>query len=706
MNSRLFYVGGIGIFSMLISACGEQPRYPEPLSPEQALEAFEIEDGFEIALFASEPYISDPIKLLFDEDGNAYVVEMGDYPYKPAEGDGRGVIKLVKDTDGDGVIDSAFVFAEGIADATSILPYNGGLLVAAAPDILYLKDTDGDGRADAREVLFTGFFENNSEAQITNFRYGVDNWIYMNNNGQRGEVTFTRRPDLAPISVGGKDFRFRLDRNLFEVASGLGQYGLTLDDWGHRFFTQNTLHMQTAPIPARYLYRHGFMPGYGAVANIYGNDLRAYNISEAPYWRVERSTARQKQYDEAGLDRVEHVFGHFTGASGGMMYNAGLFPDAYYGSIFTAEVALNLVHRDVIEYTQEAPFLVAKRAPEGVEREFLASTDPWFRPTNSTVGPDGALYVVDMYRQHIETPVSIPDTLKEDMDFLYGTELGRIYRIFPTGKRPELAKPGLTSKPTSELVDILTHHDQWWRTNAQKLIVERQDRSVIDQVANLFKTHADPRTRLHALYTLEGLDALSADLVAVALKDDHGQIRRHGVILAERYPSLLPSVIALADDSEAYVAFQVALSLGQFDNAAVVANTLAKLAATYGHDAWFRKAILSSRAGSSYAVYNQLQHVGFFAREDGGNKKFAEELAYVMAARGDVADYKRLFGAFPVTDEGYETAIVGGFANGIQKATLSEQQRRDLVTDLNRLNVAAANQEAVESLCKKLLANE
>src|SRR5690606_12623334 len=124
------------------------------------------------------------------------------------------------------------------------------------------------------------------------------------------------------------------------------------------------------------------------------------------------------------------------------------------------------------------------------------------------------------------------------------------------------------------------------------------------------------------------------------------------------------------DDSEASVAFQVALSLGQFDNAAVVANTLAKLAATYGHDARFCKAILSSRAGSSYAVYNQLQHVGFFAREDGGNKKFAEELAYVMAARGDVADYKRLFGAFPVTDEGYETAIVGGFANGIQKATL------------------------------------
>ncbi len=706
MNSRLLYIVGIGMSSFLISSCGERPRYPESLSPEQALEAFEIENGFEIALFASEPYISDPIELLFDEDGNAYVVEMADYPYKPAEGDGRGIIKLIKDTDGDGVIDSAIVFAEGIADATSILPYNGGLLVAAAPNILFLKDTDSDGKADSSEILFTGFFENNSEAQITSFRYGVDNWIYMNNNGQRGEITFTRRPDLKPVPVGGKDFRFRLDRNLFEVESGLGQFGLTLDDWGHRFFTQNTLHMQTAPIPARYLYRHGFMPNYGAVANIYGNDLTAYNISEPPYWRVERSVGRQKQYDEAGLDRVEHIFGHFTGASGGMMYNAGLFPDEYYGSIFTAEVALNLVHRDVIDYTQEGPFLVAKRAPEGMEKEFLASTDPWFRPTGSTVGPDGALYVVDMYRQHIETPVSIPDTLKEDMDFLYGMELGRIYRIYPKGKRPDLASPGLTSKSTSDLVDILTHHDKWWRISAQKLIVERQDRSVIGQVTNLFRTHADPRTRLHALYTLEGLDALSADLVAAALSDDHGQIRRHGIILSERYPSLLPSLIALVDDSEAYVAFQVALSLGQFDHIPDIPNAFAKLAARYGHDAWFRKAILSSEIGSSYAVYNQLQQLDAFAQGDDGNKKFVEELAYVIAARSDVAEYKELLNTFPVSDEGYEMSIVRGFANGVQKASLNEKQKRSLAADLNRLDVAAANKAAVESLRETLLADE
>src|SRR5690606_12791679 len=218
------------------------------------------------------------------------------------------------------------------------------------------------------------------------------------------------------------------------------------------------------------------------------------------------------------------------GASGGMMYNASLFPESYYGNIFTAEVALNLVHRDVIQQTQEGPFLVAKRAPDGQEKEFLASRDPWFRPTNSTVGPDGALYVVDMYRQHIETPVSIPDSLKQDMDFLKGSELGRIYRIYPEGKRPEPLQPALATKSSDELVAVLTHTDQWWRIQAQRLLVERQDGSVTGKVADLLKTHADPRTRLHALYVLEGLGQLSAEYVSIALADSHPQLRKHGII--------------------------------------------------------------------------------------------------------------------------------------------------------------------------------
>src|SRR5690606_38503918 len=143
-----------------------------------------------------------------------------DYPFKPEPGEEKGRIRVLEDENGDGIFDKATLFADSLSEATSVLPWKDGLLVAAAPCILFLKDTDGDGRSDTREVLFSGFFEKNSEAQITNLRFGVDNWIYASNNGQPGEVRFSGKPDAAPLSVRGADFRFRLDRGLFEAETG------------------------------------------------------------------------------------------------------------------------------------------------------------------------------------------------------------------------------------------------------------------------------------------------------------------------------------------------------------------------------------------------------------------------------------------------------------------------------------------------------
>lgn len=702
MKNGVLFIGGLLVIASAIS-CSEKPRYAEALSPEEAIKTFELEDGFAIETFATEPFVSDPIMLMFDENGSAYVVEMADYPGKPEPGKGKGRIKLLKDTDGDGVIDSATVFAEGIGDATSLLPYEGGLLVTAAPHIIYYKDTDGDGKADHEETLFSGFFENNSEAQITSLTYGVDNWIYANNNGQRSGVTSARHPKTDTLSLAGKDFRFRLDKNLFEAESGAGQFGLTMDDWGHRFFTQNTWHLQTAPIPDRYLNRHKRMPSHSSVANIYGTeDIRAFAISEPPYWRVERSEGRQRQYDAAGLDRTEHVWNHFTGASGGMMYNAGLFPEAYYGNIFTAEVALNLVHRDVIHTTQEGPFLSAKRAPEGQEKEFLASTDTWFRPVNSTVGPEGALYIVDMYRQHIETPVSIPDSLKQDMDFQKGTELGRIYRIYPEGKRPELATPALGAKSADELVDLLTHNDQWRRINAQRLLVERKDASVAGKVAELLKTHADPRTRLHALYVLEGLNQLSAEHVSVALADSHPQLRKHGIILAERYPALVDAVIAAASDEEAEVACQAALSLGEFAPSPKTVDALAKLAVEYGADAWFRKALLSSDVAASYRLYQQLAQTAEYKDPIRNQPKFMEELAFTIGASGNLSEYKAFIATLPKGETDYEIGLIRGFAGGVRKADLNDATKTALIGSLKSAALSDKGREIGDALIKEL----
>lgn len=674
-------------------------HYPdEALSPEDALKCFEIREGFGIEPFAAEPHVMDPVDMVFDETGNIYVVEMGDYPYKPEQGQGKGKIKMLMDEDGDGRIDTAVVFADGIADATSALPWEGGLIVTAAPDILFLKDTTGDFRADVNEVLFTGFFEHNSEAQITSLRFGVDNWIYANNNGQPGEVRFNRDPDAPPLSVGGGDFRFRLDRGKFEVESGNGQFGLAIDDWGNRFFTQNTLHIQHAPIPWRYLHRHEHLPSYNVVSNIYAHDLRVYQKSQPPYWRVERSTRRQQRYDEQNLNRTEHIEGHFTGASGGTFYAGDAFPASFYGSVFTAEVACNLVHRDVLAPLGKPPFFVARRDSSELKREFLTSTDPWFRPVNFSLGPDGNLYLLDMYRQHIETPVSIPEDLKEDMDFLHGNRYGRIYRIFPENKKGSLqVAPNLRETDAPGLVKLLSHPNRWWRLHAQRLLLERQDKSVTGSLTKLFSEHEDPRTRLHALYALEGMDALNPRLVKQAMRDAHWGVRKHGAILAERYPECLSDLRSMQDDPSAQVVFQAALSLGEFPGQQVM-PALARVIAKYQYDPGFSTAVLSSEAGSSLDLLKLLEkNEGFFQERDKDKTTFLETFSFVVASRnrqGEIVGLLDLVRPYS-TQKGEEwlQAALAGVSKGLKNAGTENGSDPDLDKALSQLQDDAGSAE-------------
>jgi putative membrane-bound dehydrogenase-like protein len=567
--NRLF----IALFGILILffvfACSEK-RYSDSLTAEEALESFKLKAGFKIEIFATEPHVMDPVDMVFDEQGNIYVVEMPDYPAMPEHGQGRGRIKVLQDNDHDGRIDSSIIFADSLLDATSVMPWNGGLIVTSAPHIYFLKDTDGDMRADQKEVLFSGFFENNSEAQITSLRQGIDNWIYAANNGQAGDVTFSRRQDAPAQSVRGTDFRFRLDRNLFEPETGAAQFGLTMDDWGNRFMTQNTLHIRQAVIPWRYLHRHAHAPSASSLVNVSDHELEMFQLTPPPYWRAERTSRRQKQYKEQNLDRVEYAEDHFTGASGGTIYAGDGFPEEYYGNVFTGDVAGNLVHRDVLVALDDSPTFVARRDQAESDREFLASTDSWFRPVNFAYGPDGFLYVIDMYRQHIETPLSIPEDLKEDMDFLNGTELGRIYRIVPENASPR--KDGNTNireMNSAECVALLKHPNRWWRLQAQRMLIERQDLSIINDLKDLLAEGEDARARLHALYTLEVLNSLNSQLVREAMHDRHPGVRQHAARLSEQYSELLPDLLKSANDSSIWVAFQSTLSLGDFSGSQV-----------------------------------------------------------------------------------------------------------------------------------------
>jgi putative membrane-bound dehydrogenase-like protein len=654
-----------------ISSCMHKSRYAGPLSPEASIKTFRLDENFKVEIFAAEPLVIDPVSMQFDEEGNAYVVGMLD-AYKPDTVKGKGRIVMLKDLNSDGRADTAIVFADSLKEATSILPWDGGLLIAAAPNIMYYKDTDGDGRADHKEILFKGFFTGNEEAQITNLRYGIDNWIYANNTGQAGEVTFTRKPDAPKLVMRGADFRFRLDRNQFELATGPGQFGMALDDWGHRFFTTNSVHISQVVIPLRYLTRNPYLSSdlKTAVANISNHDPLMYQLSETPYWREERTNRRNKDYQENHLDRVEYARDHFTAASGGTYYGGDAYSREYYGNIFTGDASGNLVHRDLLLSSDSAPHYIATRAEQEKDKEFLAATDTWFRPVNFSVGPDGNLYVIDMYRQHIETPISIPDDLEADMDFNAGNTYGRIYRIVsqhnPEGK---MVKPELGKAKSEDLVKLLTHTNQWWRMQAQRLLLQRHDKAVIPAVKQLFTQSNDPRARLHALYVLEGLDALDAGIIQSALEDTAAGVREHATILAERFPSSLKLVEQLIKDASVSVAFQATLSIGEFNDPSVIA-ALTNAVILHGQRAWFRTAVLSSAAGSSVELLKALSATAFYDTATDWKLTFCKGLSKVIGARNNRAQVAAMLQYISNPDfaDKWKAACIGGLASGLQNA--------------------------------------
>src|SRR5687767_12024018 len=329
--------------------CGR--KTPGSLDPAAALKGFQLSEDFRVELFAAEPDIFDPVDMAFDDRGRAFVPEMLDLPWDPPKGKpARGRIRMLEDTDGDGKADRSVIFAENVLQASGLMPWKDGLIVPAAPEILYLKDTDGDGKADLREVWFTGFYQGNPEAQITNPRLAIDNWIYFSNTGNEGMIRSPKHPDQPPVQVRGGDFRYHPVRGIFETASGGAQFGSTFDDWGNRFISQNTIHLRHVVVPMEYLRRAPLLESPATVHDVYaGFERKMYPLTGPQEWRVERTKLRQQRYDELKTGRVEHAAGYITGAAGGTVYTGDAWPESYRGSVLTGDVSANLVRRDTLQ---------------------------------------------------------------------------------------------------------------------------------------------------------------------------------------------------------------------------------------------------------------------------------------------------------------------------------------------------------------------
>ena len=629
-------------------------------------ETFQLADGFQIQRIAAEPLIADPVAMDVDETGTVYVVEMPGYPL---DVDGQGRVKILRDTDSDGVLDTSTLFAEGIVLPTGIMRWKDGIIVTAPPDVIFLKDTDGDDKADHREVILTGFARSNPQHNFNSPKYGLDNWIYVANNGiiwtsaykdQFGDtgsaVHFPARPDGAKLGQNGnnRNVRFKPDSYAVESLSGRSQFGHTFDAWGHHFNVSNAHPQFHEVIAARYIDRSPMLTARMAMNYTpeYGRNTSIYPITQSPQHQLL-------------TDR-----GMITSAAGITYYLGGLFPTSYQNTTFVGEPVHNLVHALTVE--EDGPTFSSQRIEQ--RKEFLASTDSWFRPVNFYVGPDGALYVIDYYRELVEHPEWMDEATAASDRLQNGNTQGRIYRVTPTGTAPAswMNNLALDAAPNDTLVSYLASSNIWWRQTAQRLLVDRKATDAVPMLTRLL-SESTPEGRLHALWTIEGLGGLTAAHVGTALNDPHPGVRENGIILSERFlhseTELQQALYALADESHPRVRFQLLCTLGYVDSEES-GDIRDRLLMENLDNEWMQLASLSTVSAVDLD-YLSTMAPALIAHQTEGRALFLERISMFIASQGTASDidqlYTRFLGSNAEVPEWAQASMMQGMTDGLQR---------------------------------------
>ena len=618
----------------------ELPRVPAT-EPKDALQTFKLAAGFKLELVASEPAIRSPVAVDFDEDGRMYVAEFPEYnQHGNPKFKERGAIKLLEDTDGDGVYDKATTFADNIDSPVALACWDGGLFVGAVPNIYYLKDTKGTGKADVRKIIYTGFARDKAgEAMLNSFRWGLDNRFHVSTSAAGGNVKLAEAKDAQVFNVRGHGFLFDPRTLQFELIAGSGQHGMSMDDWGRKFTCDNSNPCHLLMYDGRYLLKNPYVQAPPPMLNIHGPNQAKYlkRISPNEPWRIVRTRLRLQKL-VPGPTETGEVSGHFTGTTGVTVYRGDAFPPENRGTLFVGEVSNNLVYHAKLE--PKGVSLTASRVEK--EMEFLASIDNWFRPAQFANAPDGTLYVIDHYREIVETIESIPPLILKHLHIESGVERGRVYRIVPDGfKRPAL--PRLSKASTDELVKLLEHPNGWHRDTASRLLYQKQDATAIAPLRRLARESASPLGRAHALFALEGLKGLDAKDVLPALADPHPRVREQALKLAERFPAevaIRARMSMMVDDADLRVRYQLGFSLGAIEGDAIN-KSLHKLAIADGQDPWMRLAILTSSHGRRGHLF-QLFAADEKLRESSEGKLLTNGLAVQIGAANqadELADF-------------------------------------------------------------------
>ncbi|MEO2020202.1 MAG: PVC-type heme-binding CxxCH protein, partial [Pirellulaceae bacterium] len=432
---------------------------PPPRTPAQSRRAMRVPTGLKIELVASEPLVNDPIAFDWGLDGSLWVVEMGDYPLGS---DGRGAsggrIRHLQDTDGDGRYDRSVLFMDKLNFPTGIKCWKDGVLVTAAPEVFFAKDTDGDGKSDKKQVLFSGFREGNQQHRVNGLRWGLDNWLYLANGDSGGTIKSLKTG--KSLDIGGRDLRIRPATGVMDALAGQTQYGRNRDDWGNWFGGNNSNPMWHYVLEDYVLRRNPHV-----AAPVVRKQV-SVQPGASPVFPTSRTLTRFN--DPARANR-------FTSACSPIVYRDQYLPQMVRNAL-VCEPVHNLIHRELMEPAGAS--FTSRRLASEQDSEFLTSSDNWFRPTMIRTGPDGALWIADMYRLVIEHPEWIPQAWQDRLDLRSGSNLGRIYRITRADDtRPANSANRLSGRSTAQWITDLGSTNGWRRDTAQQQLTWKKDAS-------------------------------------------------------------------------------------------------------------------------------------------------------------------------------------------------------------------------------------
>ena len=643
----------------------DMPRFPA-VEPANAAATFQVKKGFRLELVAAEPLVNSPVTMAFDEHGRLFVVEMIDYSERRDETPHAGRIRLLEDTDGDGKFDKSTVFADNLPWPTAVICYGGGIFVGATPDILWLKDTNGDGKADERKVVFTGFGSGaarlNVQALINSLNWGLDNRIHGATGPIGGNAVKSTATNAGPaLDLRGRDFSFDPRSMGLQAESGGGQYGLSFDSLGRKFVCSNSDHLQMVLFGLRYGARNPAfaMPNPRISIAADGPAAEVFRLSPDEPWRIVRTRWRISGVVPGMVEGGGRVSGYFTGATGATIYRGDAYGPDFADNAFIGDAGGNLVHRKKIYPAPDGVGFVAKRPDDEQDFEFLASTDTWFRPVQFQNAPDGCLYIADMYREVIEHPWSIPESIKQHIDLNSGSNRGRIWRIVPE-RMLRRAPADLGKSSVAELVKLLEHPNGWHRETAARLLTEKNERGAATLLEALLVHSKQPLARLHALQLLADFGALNAGGLERGLKDDDAHVREHSIRLAEPFlqnsaavASLDGQLLAMTEDPSLRVRFQLALTLREVVHAGR-ADALARIARE--ENRLLQAAVLNVVGDDAAQLFPQLKG------------RTQQAVAELIGARNRPAEIERVIETAKKADAAAAFALIHSLAEGLQRA--------------------------------------